>query len=301
MYNTAVDNLHGTILSDDAIADTTADVRLIGNDIRTKVCHFVRARVLATFSFLSILSNRNDACILLNRCFEKFAFLTVNHQENEGSWIKPTYETVTDKYEAEEEYLKNVFYPVYKQLPEHKSYIYDLCLKTQLQKNIQDFISQMSIDIQFSQFKTELNNPKYLQLPLNILRRTLNSPDFFKMTKYIHDLSKFYVLLHQTYARLIEQDEFLEVKLQQLYELGKKHYKNMQQTQLLNGNKSHQSIIDNGIKAINEYHKFAGGLIRPGACNETQHFLAIDMNTLVSYLVTTSNHDESDIVGRILR
>jgi hypothetical protein len=159
----------------------------------------------------------------------------------------------------------------------------------------------MPIDIQFSHFKTELNNPKYLQLPLNILWRTLNSPDFFKMTKYVHDLSKFYVLLHQTYTQLIEQDKFFEIKLQELHELGKKHYKNMQQTQIFNENKSHQSIIDNGIKAIKEYHQFAGGLIQPGACDETQHFMAIDMHTLVSYLVTTSNHDESDIVWRILR
>ncbi len=301
MYDASVENLHGPILAKHAIADTAVVTRIAGNSDRTKVCHFVRARILSTFNFLSIRSNQNDACILLNRCFEKMAFLTMNHQEEEGSWIKPIYKELTDEHNAEKEYQNRIFYPMLQQLPEHKSYVNDLYLKTQLQINLQGFVSQMPINIQFLHFKTELNNPKHLKLPLNILRHTLNSPDFFKMTKYIHDLSKFYILLHQTYTKLIERDQFSEITLENLYDQGKKHYKNVHQIQLLNENKSHRSIIENGINAVNAYHQFADGLIRPGACDETQRFTSITMETPVSYLVTTDNHDEGDIVMRILR
>jgi hypothetical protein len=229
------------------------------------------------------------------------AFLTINHQEEEGSWVQPIYEDLTDEHNAEKEYQNRIFYPVLQQLSEHKSYVNDLYLKTQLQINLQSFISQMPINIEFLHFKTELNNPIHLQCPLNILRHTLNSPDFFKMTKYIHDLSKFYILLHQTYTKLIERDQFSEVTLKNLYDRGKKHYKNIDQIQLFNENKSHLSIIENGIEAVNAYHQFADGLIRPGACDATQRFTSITMETPVSYLVTTDNHDEGDIVMRILR
>lgn len=292
MYNTAVDNLHGSILS---------KLINVDNDLRTEICHFVQARVLAAFSFLSKFSNQNDACVLVNRCFEKLTSITVNHQENNDSWIKPIYKSLNDQHNAEKRYLEDVFYPIHEQLSEYKSYIDCLCLKTQLQKSVQDFTRQMPINLQLSHFQTELNNPKYLQLPLNILRRVLNSSSSFKMTKYIHDLSEFYFLLHQTYTQLIEQDKFFNSTLKELYELGLKHYKNIQQTQFLHGNKSHQSIIDNGIKAINEYHKLTGGLIRPGTCDKTQQFIPIDMESQVSYLVSTNNHGEDGIVWRILR
>ena len=97
MFNESVQNLKGPILAPHAIADNTAVCRMAGNNDRTKVCHFVRARLFSTFNFLSIRSNQNDACILLNRCFEQLAFLTMNHQQAENSWIKPTFHTLNDQ------------------------------------------------------------------------------------------------------------------------------------------------------------------------------------------------------------
>ncbi|CAF2853244.1 unnamed protein product [Rotaria sp. Silwood2] len=85
LFNESVENLHGPILATHAVADDTAVCRLAGNNNRTKVCHFVRARLLSTFNFLSIRSNQDDACILLNRCLEQMAFLTINHQQAENS------------------------------------------------------------------------------------------------------------------------------------------------------------------------------------------------------------------------
>jgi hypothetical protein len=301
LYDASVKNLHGPILAKHAVADQAADVRVAGESERTKVCHFVRARILSTFSFLSIRFNQNDACILLNRCFEKMAFLTINYQEEEGSWIKPSYKQLTDQHNAEKEYQSRIFYPVLQQLPEHQSYINDLYLTKELQANLQNFINQIPIHIQFQHFKTELNNPTYSHMSLNILRRTLNSPDFFKMTKHVYDLSKFYVLLHQTYTKLIERDQFSDVSLKDLHERGEKHYKNTHRVSLLKEKTPHEVIVQNGIKAVNAYHEFADGLIRPGACDRTESFLSITMDTLVSYLVTTENHDEGDIVRRILR
>ncbi|CAF1275007.1 unnamed protein product [Didymodactylos carnosus] len=300
LYDASVENLHGSILAKHAIADQTAFARIAGKSDRTKVCHFVRARLLSTYNFLSIRSNQNDACILLTRCFEQIALLTINDQEEEESWIKPMYEKVDDKLHAEKQYQNKIFYPILQQLTDHKSYVSDLNVQSQLQINLQDFTSRMPINIQFLHFKTELNNPIHLQLPLNILRRILNSTDFLKMTKYIHDLSQFYVLLHQTYTKLIEQDQFSEVTLKQLYDRGQKYYKNISEVHLLNENKTHRSIIKSGIEAVNAYHQFADGLIRPGACDEMQRFTSITYDTPVSYLVTTDNHDEGDIVMRIL-
>jgi hypothetical protein len=229
------------------------------------------------------------------------AYLTINYHEKEGSWIKPCYKSLADEHNAESEYQNRIFYPVFQQIAEHKSYVNELYLKTKLQANLQDFVNQMPINIQFLHFKTELNNPIYLQMPLNILRRTINSSDLFKMTKYIYDLSKFYILLHQTYTKLIEHDQLTNDTLQHLYDRGEKHYKNIHQGQIFNETKSHLLIIKNGIEAVNAYHQFADGLIRPGACDETQRFTSISKDTPVSYLVTTENHDEGDIIMRILR
>ncbi|CAM4848309.1 unnamed protein product, partial [Rotaria magnacalcarata] len=63
---------------------------------------------------------------------------------------------------------------------------------------------------------------------------------------------------------------------------------------------THRSIIENGIEAVNEYHHFSDGFIRPGACDETQRFSIIGWQTPVNYLITNENHDEGDIVMRIL-
>ncbi|CAF4614082.1 unnamed protein product, partial [Didymodactylos carnosus] len=60
-------NLAGPILSRHAITNQDVVDRMAGTEDRTRVCHFVRARLLSTMSFLSIRSNRDDACIILNR------------------------------------------------------------------------------------------------------------------------------------------------------------------------------------------------------------------------------------------
>jgi hypothetical protein len=159
----------------------------------------------------------------------------------------------------------------------------------------------MPILIQFIHFKTELCNPKNSQFSLNILRNILDSFDFLKITHFIYDLSQFYLLLHQTYTQLIEREEFSVVTLKELYERGQKHHENSNRLTYPDQNNQQLLIIENGIKAVNAYHKFADGLIRPGACDETQRFTTISIDTPIHYLVTTENHDEGDIIMRILR
>ncbi|CAF1248253.1 unnamed protein product [Adineta steineri] len=299
LFNESVQNLHGPILAPHAIADNTAEHRLAGNDQRAKVCHFVRARLLSTFNFLSIHSNCNDACILLNRCFEQMAFLTLNHQQPENSWIKPIYNTINDQLKAEEEFQNKIFYFIHQKLAECKTYVNQIDLQSQIQKRLQDFITKMPIQIQFRHFKTELHNPINSQLPLKVLRHVLDSTDFLKFMKWIYNLSQFYLLLHQTYTQLIERDEFLNVTLNELYERGQKHSNNRQYFQ--NRNNNYSIVIDRGIEAVNAYHQFTDGLIRPGACDQTQRFTKITRDTPIHYLVTTGNFDEGDIIMRILR
>jgi hypothetical protein len=297
LYERSVENLYGPILSPGAINDNTAEYRLDGVSIRAKVCHFVRARLLSTFHFLSIRSNQNDACILLSRCFEQMAFLT----QNPNSWIKSVYTTSNDQLKAEREYQDHVFYFVYEKLAEYKSYVNQLTLQSQIQINLQDFIDQMPVIIQFTHFKTELHRPIYSKLSLNILRHVLESFDLLKRTKLVYDLSQFYLLLHQTYTQLIDRNEFLTITLQELYKRGQKYDNPSHYQQYQNENITHRTIIDNGIEAVNTYHQFADGLIRPGACDETQRFTTITFETPVSYLVTGENHDEGDIIMRIIR
>jgi hypothetical protein len=270
---------------------------MAGNTVRTKVCHFVRARLFSTHNLLSIQMNQDDTCMLLNRCFEQMAKLT----QPETVWIKPVYTKFEEKFQAEQEYQSHIFYPIHQQLSEYKKLINGLYLQSQIQKNLQDYVSQMSILIQFKHFKTELGNPKNEQLSLNILRYIFNSFDFLKMTSYIYDLTRFYLLIHQTYSHLIEYDEFSRITLKELYDRGQKREKKSNRFNYQNQTNEHWTIIENGIKAVNAYHKFADGLIQPGACDETQHFQTISIETPISYLLTTENHDEGDIVMRILR
>lgn len=293
--------MHGPILARHAIADNTAECRLAGNNDRTKVCHFIRARLLSTFSFLSIRSNQDDACILLNRCFEQMAMLTINQQQAENSWIKPVFNTLNDELKAEQEYQNQVFYFVHGKLAEYKAYINHLSLQSQIQTNLQNFITQMPLTIQFLHFKTELHNPIHSALPLKILRHVLDSMDFLKITTWIYDLSQFYILLHQTYTQLIEQEEFHTITLEELYNRGEKHFNQPNNFEYYHRNNNYLSIIDKGIQSVNAYHSFTDGLIRPGACDQTQRFAKITRGTPIHYLVTTANYDEGDIVMRILR
>jgi hypothetical protein len=301
LFNESVQNLHGPILAPHAIADNTAVGRVAGNTDRTKVCHFIRARLFSTFNFLSTRSNRDDACILLNRCFEQMAFLTIHHQQAENAWIKPLFNTNNDQLKAEQEYQNQVFYFVHQKLAEHKGYVNQLNLQSQIQTNLQNFITEMPIILQFEHFQTELHNPIHSQLPLKLVRYVLDSTDFLKMTKWIYDLSQFYLLLHQTYTQLVEREEFHDITLKELYNRGQKHSNELHHFQHHNRNNNYSLIIDNGIQAVNTYHEFADGLIRPGVCDRTQRFSKITRETPIHYLVTTANPDEGNIVMRILR
>jgi len=298
LFDTSVQNLHGPILSPTAIADNTADVRIAGNTERTKVCHFVRARLISTFSFLSARSCQDDACILLNRCFEQFALLTMIQED---SWIKPLYTTLEDELRAEMEYEKQVFFPAYQNAAKHKIYINKLELQSEIQTNLHTFITQMPITIQFLHFENELCNPIHSNSSLEVLRHVLESNKLLKMTKYIPDLSQFYLLLHQTYSQLTERDEFITITLQELYDRAQKYFVNSRHQKYLHGTNNHSTIIDHGIEAINAYHHFTDGFIRPGACDETQRFSTVSRDTPLHYFVTSENHDEGDITMRILR
>ncbi len=289
--------MHGPILSPSAIADNSPAHRIAGHNVRAKVCNFVCARILSTFHFLSIQSNQNDACILLSRCFEQMAFLS----QNLDSWIQPVYTTSSGELNAEREFKDKVFYFIHSKLAEYKEYINQLNLQTQIQTNLQKFIDKTPVIIQFTHFKTELHRLTNPQLSLKVLQNVLNSFDFLKITKLIYDLGQFYLLLHQTYTQLIERNEFFQITLEELYERGQKYYNHSHYQQYQNENKTHRSIIENGIEAINTYHTFADGLIQPGACDATQRFTKITFGTPVNYLLTTDNYDEGDIAMRILR
>ncbi|CAF4418960.1 unnamed protein product, partial [Rotaria sp. Silwood2] len=296
LFEDSVQNLYGPILAPSAIDDDEPIHHLAGESTRAKICHFVCTRLLSTFHFLSTNSNQNDACIILTRCFEQMAFLT----QNENSWIKSVYKTNDDEIKAEQEYKDRVFYFTYNKLAEYKAYVNQLSLQSQIQMNLQNFIDQMPIIVQFTHFTTEVNRLTDSQISLKILQHTLTSLPFLKIAKLIYDLSQFYCLLHQSYTKLIERNEFSTIALQQLYDRGQIYYNSSYQQQDQNDNKTHRSIIENGIEAVNLYHTFSYGLIRPGACDETQRFSTIGWETPVNYLVTNENHDEGDIVMRII-
>ncbi|CAF4614072.1 unnamed protein product [Rotaria socialis] len=297
LFDKSVENLYGHILSPSAIDDNTIDVRIAGDNLRTKVCYFVRARLLSTFNFLSIRSNTDETCILLGRCFEQMAFLTINQQD---SWIKPIYSTLNDELRAETKYESEVFFLAFQSVAKHKTYINELQLRSEIQTSLHQFVTQMPMTIHFAHFQVELCNPMHSSLPLKLLRHILDSVDILKMTKYIPDLSRFYLLLHQTYTQLIESDEFINITMQELYHRAQKLFVSSHHQNNPNQTNNHETIISKGIEAINAYHKFTDGLIRPGARDETQRFSAVSHDTPVHHFVTTENHDEGDITMRIL-
>jgi hypothetical protein len=294
----SVDNLCGPILSPSAIADNTPAGRMGGDCLRAKVCHFVRARLFSVFNFLAIRSNQDDACILLNCCFERMAHLTVHQRQ---SWIKPIYSDINDKLNAEKRYQNEVFYYINQQFAEYKTYIDRVQLQSQIQFDLQKYTSQMPITVQTIHFKTEMYNPRNSHLALRVLQKFIDSTEFLKMTKHIYELSRFYLLLHQTYAQLIDREKFYEITLKELHERAKEHLSNYACWHRRNEAKNHMDIIKKGIEAVNAYHTFTSGLIRPGPCDETQRFTEISLTTQIHYLVTNENPDEGDIIMRILR
>ena len=144
-------------------------------------------------------------------------------------------------------------------LADHRKLVNSLNLQSQIQKALQDYTSEMPILIEFQHFKTELCNPKYAALPLTVLRRLLDSFDFLKITQFIYDLSQFHLLVNRTYTQLIEQEEFLIVTLDDLFERGQRQTHRFPQA---NQRDKHLAIINRGIEAVNAYHDFADGLIR---------------------------------------
>ncbi|CAF3898746.1 unnamed protein product, partial [Rotaria sp. Silwood1] len=97
------------------------------------------------------------------------AYLTLRQQQ----WIKPVYTTYNDQLNAEDQYQQHVFYFILQKLPEYKAQINQLSLQSEIQANLQIYIDQMPISINYEHFKTELHNPKSSSLSLNILRRIL--------------------------------------------------------------------------------------------------------------------------------
>lgn len=269
-----------------------------GNSLRAKVCHFIRARLFSVFNFSAIRSNQYDACILFNCCFERMAYLTVN-QEN--SWIKSVYRDYNDKLNAEKNYQNEVFYDRYRRFADYKTYVDRLQLQSQIQFDLQQYISQMPITVQTIYFKTEMYNPKNAHLSLRVLQQFIDSTEFLTITKHIYELSRFYLLLHQTYAQLIEREKVWEITLKELYDRGKEHLNNYTCWRRRSEAKNHMDIIMKGIEAVNAYHTFTNGLIRPGPCDETQRFTEISLSTPVHCLITNENPDEGDIIMRILR
>lgn len=288
LFDDSVRNLYGPILSRHAIDEPSSFARMMGNNIRAKVCHFVRARFFATYHHLSIHNNLNDACILFNRCFEQMARLT----QPENHWIKPVYSTLEEKFQADIKYTSEVFYRIYQQLPVYKILIHHLHFQSQMQTDLQDFISQMPMTIEFRHFQTQLSNRENDHLPLVILRKLFASFEFLRMTSFVYDLSRFYLLLHRTYTQLIEADEFYQLTLHEFCERGQKFHSDSWK---------HVDIVRKGIEAINAYHRFTNGAIQPGACNETEQFSSISLDSPISYLLTTDDFDEGDLIMRILR
>jgi hypothetical protein len=265
---------------------------MAGDMERTKVCHFVCARLLSTYHFLCVRHNQDDACVLINRCSERLTYL-IRQQE----WIKPIYTTFNDQRNAEKQFQEHVFYFILEKLPEYKSQITQLSIQSQIQANLQVYIEQMPIMIHNEHFMTELHNPKNSPLSLDILQRILSVTGFLEMTRLIYDLSQFYLLLHQTYSLLIEKSEFIDMTLDDLTKRAEQH------SNIVNKRfrEQHHSIIENGLNAVNIYHTFANGLIQPGACDETQRFEKVSIQTPIHYLVTNEHPDQGDIVMRILR
>ncbi|CAF0920677.1 unnamed protein product [Didymodactylos carnosus] len=239
-------------------------------------------------SFLSIYSNQNDACLLLNRCFEQFAMLSISKQFNS---IKSVYLTLVDVRLAETEFQTHVFYKVHEKLPEHKKYINFL---QNTKRDLQVYIDDIPIIYHYTDFAMQLQNPKNNSKIFSslLLNRLLNSIDLLNITTLIYDLSRFYILLHQTFTQLISIQTFEIITLAEFLTIGKKQFRQNENF--------YDNIVQKGIEAINRYHTFTNGYIQPGRCNLTQQFQSITIDTLLTYLMTTQNSDESDIIMRII-
>ena len=293
LYESSINNLYHPILSKYATDRTARDEHIIEENLRGKICYFVCTRLLSSNIFLKLQSNQDDACLLFNRCFELFA--QYSRQLDQNSWIKPFYKTNNEKIDAEKEFQNKIFYSTHQKLIDYKKIIDKVQSQSPLQARLQDYISHIPFLVEINHFKIELCNPELTRLPLTILQRFLHSFEFLKMTRYIYALSQFHVLLHRTFTQLIEQDEFHQITLKQLYERASNRWR------LHNEQNKYYTIIENGIEAVNAYHTFTNGQIQPGPCDISQRFETISMETSISYLVETENYEDANIVMRILR
>lgn len=289
--------MHGPILAEDAIADQAPDVRQCGNDERTKVCHFVFARVLSSYLFLVLHLNHDNASMLINRCSEKLARLTLEQQTNVNKWIQSTYTSAAEKIRAENEYRSRIFFPIYRELQKCKANIDRWNLQSEIQNSLQNYVEKLPILVEYKHFKTELSNPVNDRLCISILRNFLNRMNFLKLTRWIYEMSQFYLLLHENFGFLVEQEELSDFTLSQLYKRAKSTLSQNHQR----FHKDYLLIIENGIRAVKEYHAVTNGQIGAGACNNQQYFSPITMETQIQYLVNTGNSDDPNIIFRILR
>lgn len=251
------------------------------------------ARLLSTFHFLSLRLNLEDSCILLTRCFERMAYLTVDDSQE---WITPVYKRIASKQNAEEHFQNNVFFFVFDKLTTYKDDINERILQSQIQCDLQRFRNQMPLVLDYQDFQTDLSRSNtQLSSSLRILRCILDSFDILKVSTAVTHLARFYLLIHQNYTQLVQKDELFTITLKELYERALKNSYNQ------NEKEDHQVIICNGIESVNLYHQFAEGFIRPGACHQTQRFEKISFDTPLNYLLTIDNQDEGNIIMRILR
>ncbi|CAF3815136.1 unnamed protein product, partial [Rotaria magnacalcarata] len=295
LFQESVDNLYHPILAKHAVDPTAVDLRVEKTDLRGKVCYFVCTRLLATNMFLETQRNQDDACLLYNRCFELFAQFT--RQLNQYPWIKPLYTNNNEKLLAENEFQSKIFYVTQKKLDEYKKTIDCIQSQSDAQTKLQNFITEKPIIIENIHFRIELCSPESSLLPLTILRRLLESFEILKMTRYIYALAQFHILLHRTFTQLIEQEEFYDITLNEVYKRASQSRNPLIQ---ISQEEKYRKIIDNGIEAFNAYHKFTNGQIRPGACDITQGFETISIDTPIGDLVETENYDQGNFVMRIL-
>ena len=289
-------NLYGPILAEHAVDEKKHGDQIKNAGLRARVSYFVYTRIGPTKFFLEQKFGSDETCLLLTRCFEQLASLS--RQPNDNKWIRPLLNLPDEQYQAEKGFQDKVFYQINQTLAENVQFITSLNTKSHIQKDLQDYIANSPIIVKFEHFQDELCNPEYSRLPLKMLRHLLNSFGFLGRTKYIYALSQFHQLLHRTFAYLIENEEFHEISLEHLYTKSREHFASLKQD---SQSMKHWSIIQDGIEAVNAYHQFSGGQIRPGACEVTQTFKDISLTTPVSYLVESKNVDEGDIIRRILK
>ena len=136
--------------------------------LRARVASFVFSRIGPTRFFLERELSADETCILLTRCFEQLA--SFSRQPNSHQWIKPVFKERGEQYAAEKGFQDQVFYPVRQAVAEHAKFIAHLNTKSEIQKDLQEYIATSPITVKFEHFQTELCNPNYSHLPLKILQ-----------------------------------------------------------------------------------------------------------------------------------